>query len=58
MSLQGKLFIVTEFAAGGNLHDFVKRQKQKLPEELVWRLYIQVSDAADSLAMQQPGTLT
>eukprot|EP00877_Chromochloris_zofingiensis_P008776 jgi/Chrzof1/4151/Cz14g00290.t1 len=39
---KGKLFIVTEFAAGGNLHDFVKRQKQKLPEELVWRLYIQM----------------
>ncbi len=41
-ALQGKLYIITEYAANGNLHDYIKKQKAKLPEELIWKLYIQV----------------
>ena len=40
--LQGKLYIITEYASNGNLHDYIKRQKQKLPEELIWKLFMQV----------------
>ncbi len=40
--MQGKLFIVTEYAGNGNLHDFIKAQPSKLPEDLVWRLALQV----------------
>lgn len=40
--IQGKLYICMEYASGGNLHTFINRQKQKLPEELIWRLFVQV----------------
>lgn len=43
MCLQGKLYICMEYAPGGNLYAFINRQKQKLPEELIWRMFIQVS---------------
>lgn len=39
--VQGKLFIITEYAGNGNLHDYLKRQTQRLSEDLVWRLFIQ-----------------
>lgn len=38
----GKLFIITEYASRGNLHDFIKRQRTKLPEDLIWKLLIQM----------------
>ena len=38
---QGKLCIVTEYAGSGNLHDYIKSQKKRLPEELIWKLFIQ-----------------
>jgi NIMA (never in mitosis gene a)-related kinase len=31
-----------EYAPGGNLHDFIKRQPSSLPEAQVWRLFLQV----------------
>jgi NIMA (never in mitosis gene a)-related kinase len=39
---QGKLYIITEYAGNGNLHDYIKKQKTKLPEDLVWKLFIQI----------------
>lgn len=39
---RGKLYIITEYAGNGNLHDYIKKQKQKLSEELVWKLFIQI----------------
>lgn len=39
---QGKLYIITEYASNGNLHDYIKKQKQKLPEDLIWKLFTQV----------------
>lgn len=39
---RGKLYIVTEYAGNGNLHDHIKKQKTRLEEELVWRLFIQI----------------
>lgn len=39
---KGKLFIVTEYASNGNLHDFVKRQKANLAEDLIWKLFFQM----------------
>ncbi|GLC47162.1 hypothetical protein PLESTB_001387600 [Pleodorina starrii] len=39
---KGKLYIITEYAANGNLHDYIKKQKTRLTEELVWKLYIQI----------------
>jgi serine/threonine protein kinase len=47
--MQGRLFIVTEYAQGGSLHDLIKRQEGPLPEQLVWRLFIQVSRTAQQL---------
>lgn len=41
--MQGKLCIITEYAGNGNLHDYIKKEKQCLPEDLIWKLYIQVS---------------
>lgn len=38
----GKLFIITEYAAAGNLHDYIKRQRTRLPEELIWKLLLQM----------------
>ncbi|MEW5302088.1 MAG: hypothetical protein WDW36_004898 [Sanguina aurantia] len=39
---RGKLCIITEYAGNGNLHDYIKREKQCLPEDLIWKLYIQI----------------
>ncbi|KAG2487503.1 hypothetical protein HYH03_013921 [Edaphochlamys debaryana] len=39
---KGKLYIITEYAANGNLHDYIKKQKSRLPEELIWKLFIQI----------------
>ncbi len=39
---QGKLYIITEYAGNGNLHDYIKKQKTKLPEDLIWKLFIQI----------------
>ncbi|PNG63353.1 Serine/threonine-protein kinase Nek6, partial [Tetrabaena socialis] len=38
---KGKLYIITEYAANGNLHDYIKKQKNRLTEDLIWKLYIQ-----------------
>ena len=41
--LQGsRLYIVTEYARHGNLHDYITGCAQPLPEQLVWRLMLQV----------------
>ena len=39
---QGKLYIITEYAGNGNLHDYIKKQKQRLPEDMIWKLFAQV----------------
>lgn len=39
---RGKLYIVTEYASNGNLHDHIKKQKTRLSEELIWKLFIQI----------------
>jgi serine/threonine protein kinase len=40
---------VTEFAAGGNLTEFIRSfGNTKLPEDLIWRLFIQVVISACS----------
>ncbi|PNW83271.1 hypothetical protein CHLRE_05g232750v5 [Chlamydomonas reinhardtii] len=39
---KGKLYIITEYAANGNLHDYIKKQKSRLTEDLIWKLYIQI----------------
>jgi serine/threonine protein kinase len=39
---QGKLFIVMEYAGGGNLHEFIKSQGGPLAEDVIWKLLIQV----------------
>lgn len=41
-TLQGLLYIVTEFAAGGTLYSLVNQAKGPLPEDVIWRLFIQV----------------
>jgi serine/threonine protein kinase len=43
--IQGKLYIITEYASNGNLHDYIKRHKHKLPEELIWKLFMQARQA-------------
>ncbi len=40
--MQGKLYICTEYANGGTLHQCITENKGSLPEELVWKLLIQV----------------
>ena len=40
--VQGKLYIITEYAANGNLHDYIKKQKTRLSEDLIWKLFVQV----------------
>ena len=42
VATQGKLYIITEYAGGGNLHDYIKQSKTKLPEEFVWKMFVQV----------------
>jgi hypothetical protein len=42
---QGKLFIITGYASNGNLHSYLNRQASKLPEALIWKLFIQVRPA-------------
>eukprot|EP00199_Chlamydomonas_sp_CCMP681_P000941 CAMPEP_0119104632 /NCGR_PEP_ID=MMETSP1180-20130426/2800_1 /TAXON_ID=3052 ORGANISM="Chlamydomonas cf sp, Strain CCMP681" /NCGR_SAMPLE_ID=MMETSP1180 /ASSEMBLY_ACC=CAM_ASM_000741 /LENGTH=504 /DNA_ID=CAMNT_0007089451 /DNA_START=36 /DNA_END=1546 /DNA_ORIENTATION=+ len=43
---RGKLYIITEYASNGNLHDYIKKHrevtKQRLPEDLIWKLFIQI----------------
>ncbi|KAG1671969.1 hypothetical protein FOA52_013341 [Chlamydomonas sp. UWO 241] len=39
---RGKLYIITEYAGNGNLHDFIKKQKTRLNEDLIWKLFIQI----------------
>lgn len=39
---QGKLYIITEYASNGNLHDFIKKQPDELDEDLVWKLFLQI----------------
>eukprot|EP00195_Chlamydomonas_chlamydogama_P009069 CAMPEP_0202904676 /NCGR_PEP_ID=MMETSP1392-20130828/30593_1 /ASSEMBLY_ACC=CAM_ASM_000868 /TAXON_ID=225041 /ORGANISM="Chlamydomonas chlamydogama, Strain SAG 11-48b" /LENGTH=558 /DNA_ID=CAMNT_0049592433 /DNA_START=449 /DNA_END=2125 /DNA_ORIENTATION=- len=39
---RGKLYIITEYASNGNLHDYIKRQKSRLPEDLIWKLFEQI----------------
>jgi hypothetical protein len=34
-----------EYAAAGNLYEFIKRQASKLPEQIIWKFFIQVSSA-------------
>eukprot|EP00798_Chlamydomonas_sp_ICE-L_P022983 gene22983-30171_t len=39
---QGKLYIITEYASNGNLHDFIKKQPDELDEDLIWKLFLQI----------------
>ncbi|WIA21015.1 hypothetical protein OEZ85_005347 [Tetradesmus obliquus] len=39
---KGKLYICMEYAAAGNLYDFIKRQASKLPEQIIWKFFIQM----------------
>ncbi|KAK9829475.1 hypothetical protein WJX72_006083 [[Myrmecia] bisecta] len=39
---EGRLYIVTEYAAGGTLHNLVSRYGGPLAEELIWRISIQL----------------
>lgn len=39
---RGKLYIITEYAGNGNLHDYIKKQKQRLHEDLIWKLFVQI----------------
>jgi len=39
---KGRLYIVMEYATGGNLHTFVNKFKGDLPENTVWKLFLQV----------------
>jgi len=40
---RGKLYIITEYAANGNLHEYIKhRQGQRFPEGLIWKLFCQI----------------
>ncbi|GAX78668.1 hypothetical protein CEUSTIGMA_g6106.t1 [Chlamydomonas eustigma] len=39
---KGKLYIITEYAGNGNLHDYIKKQKQRLPEDMIWKLFCQI----------------
>ncbi|KIY99714.1 hypothetical protein MNEG_8245 [Monoraphidium neglectum] len=38
---KGRLYIVMEFAGGGNLHEFITRSQGPLAEDVIWRLLIQ-----------------
>ncbi|KAF6255804.1 NimA-related protein kinase 4 [Scenedesmus sp. NREL 46B-D3] len=39
---KGKLYICMEYAAAGNLYEFIKRQASKLPEQIIWKFFIQM----------------
>lgn len=41
--LKGKLYIITEYAGNGNLHDYIKKQKSRIHEDLIWKLFTQAS---------------
>ena len=41
-----RMFIVTEYAANGDLHNFLKRQTKPLEEEIIWKLLLQVHPTA------------
>ena len=40
-SMQDVLYIVTEYANGGTLHSLINQAKGPLPEDVIWRLFIQ-----------------
>jgi len=41
--LQGKLYIVTEYAANGNLHEYIKQHGgQRFSESMIWKLFCQI----------------
>ena len=39
---QGRLYIVTEFASKGSVQDLIDRQKSQVPEDVCWKVFIQV----------------
>ncbi|KAK9836508.1 hypothetical protein WJX74_001940 [Apatococcus lobatus] len=39
---QDVLYIVTEFASGGTLYSLINQAKGPLPEDVIWRLFIQI----------------
>ncbi|KAI8475589.1 MAG: kinase-like domain-containing protein [Monoraphidium minutum] len=39
---KGRLYIVMEFAGGGNVHELLQRAAGPLPEEVIWKLLIQM----------------
>jgi len=39
---KGRLYIVMEYAVGGNLHSLVNKYKGDLPEDLIWKLFLQI----------------
>uniref|UniRef100_A0A061SER0 non-specific serine/threonine protein kinase n=1 Tax=Tetraselmis sp. GSL018 TaxID=582737 RepID=A0A061SER0_9CHLO len=39
---KGRLYIVMEYAVGGNLHTFINKHRGDLPEDTIWRLFLQV----------------
>jgi len=39
---KGRLYIVMEYAVGGNLHSLVNKHKGDLPEDLIWKLFLQI----------------
>lgn len=42
LSLQGHIYIVTEFASKGSVHDLIDKYKGQVPEDICWKLAIQV----------------
>ena len=50
----GKLYIVTEYAPGGTLHEYITKQGGKgLPEAVVWRLLIHMTAALQHMHRQR-----
>jgi len=56
-SMQGKLYICMEYAAGGNLYDYIREQSVQLSEERIWQLFIQVCKAAIAIVTNLPFTV-
>ena len=44
-----KVEIVMEYCAGGDLHDYIKRQEESIPEDVVRRLFTQACLGVDHL---------
>ena len=42
LSPQGHIYIVTEFASKGSVHDLIDKYKGQVPEDICWKLSIQV----------------